>query len=388
MKACGIVVEYNPFHNGHKYHLDKAKELSKADVIVAVMSSNFVQRGEPAIIDKKQRTIEAIKNGVDLVVELPFLYTVENADLFAKFSVSILNKLKVSNICFGSETGDTEAFLNKYEHSSILLPHLDFKIQDLMDEGYAYPKAMSMALEEIDSYKLEEPNDILGLSYYKEIVKNKYPIDIITIKRTNDYNSIEVKGDVISATALRNQVKLGNDVSRYTSMAKELKENPNVFLEDYFDIFKYKILSTSAEDLRKIHLVSEGIENLFKKQIKTSTTMDEFIKKCSSKRYTFARIKRTIVHIFANTQKEYAKEYLNKDISYIRVLGFNKKGKEYLNTIRKEIEIPVISKFKSKSFKVLSNEKDVTYVYASKIKEPHRTKIYDEEHFIFPIRMD
>ena len=171
MKICGIIVEYNPFHNGHLHHLNKTRELTNADIVIAVMSGNFVQRGEPAIIGKEARVKEALRQGIDLVVELPFLYAVENANIFASYALSILNHLGVNQICFGSETGDTKDFLDRFENSSLLSPHLDFRVSDLMDEGYAYPKAMAIALEEIDDFKLETPNDILGLAYYSEIKK-------------------------------------------------------------------------------------------------------------------------------------------------------------------------------------------------------------------------
>lgn len=386
MKVCGIIVEYNPFHNGHLYHLNKSKEITKADVVVAVMSSNFVQRGEPAIISKKKRVEEAIKQGVDLVVELPFLYSVESADIFAKYALSILNHLKVNNICFGSETGNTKEFLEKYEDSSLLTPHLDFLVSDLMDEGHSYPKAMSLALEQINHFKLETPNDILGLAYLREIKKNDYPIKIHTIKRSNDYNSLSIKEDIISATAIRNAIIKGIEIDKFTSMAKDLKENTNVYLEDFFNILKYKIISSSAEELSQIHLVNEGIENLFKKEIIKSKTMDDFIKRCVSRRYTFARIKRTIVHILCNTKKEFAQQYLSKDISYIRVLGFNDIGQKYLASIRKEMQVPILNKFRGKSFSLLQNEKMITYVYASNMKEPFKSKLYEEEHSLFPIK--
>ena len=384
MKACGIVVEYNPLHNGHIYHIQKAKEISKCDILIAVMSSNFVQRGEPAIIDKKSRVIESLKQGIDIVIELPFMYTVENADIFAKYAVSILNKMKVESICFGSETGETKDFMEKYENSSILLPHLDFLVSDLMNEGFSYPKAMSLALEEIDSYKLEQPNDILGLSYYKTIKLNNYPIKIHTIKRTNDYKSLTIDSNIASATAIREYVRNNKDVKEYTPMYKRLSEGSLVFLEDFFEILKYKIISSSNEELRSIHLVNEGIENLFKKKIEEAENMEDFIKKCTSKRYTFARIKRTIVHIICNTKKEFANEVLSKDVSFIRLLGVNSKGKEYIASIRKDMEVPIISKFKAKSFKLLKHEKTITYIYSSLLKE-EKNKYYEEEHYIFPI---
>ena len=130
MKACGIIVEYNPLHNGHLYHLKKSKELSNCDIVIGVMSPNFVQRGEPSIVSKKERVEAALKAGVNIVVELPTLYAVENANIFAKYALQILNGLMVDSICFGSESGDTKSFLDKDSKSSLLTPHLDFLVSD------------------------------------------------------------------------------------------------------------------------------------------------------------------------------------------------------------------------------------------------------------------
>lgn len=385
MKACGIVVEYNPLHNGHLYHLQKSKELSKCDIVIGVMSPNFVQRGEPSIVSKKERVKAALDAGINIIVELPTLYAVENANIFAKYALNILNELKVSSICFGSESGDTQEFLAKYSKSSLLTPHLDFLVSDLMDEGYAYPKAMALALKQMDEIRLETPNDILGLAYYNEVKKNNYPIDIHTIKRVNNYKDDSLNYENVSAKAIREVLKNNKDVKEYTPMSfnEEL-----FYLDDYFSLLKYKILTMSVEELNGIHLVEEGIENLFKKKIVESHTMDEFINACVCKRYTFARIKRTIVHILLNTKKDFAKEVLSQNIKYIRLLGFDSKGSEYLKEKRKEIEVPVLSKFRGNSFSLLQYEKQATYTYASIKSEEFRSKLYEEEHFLFPIRKD
>ena len=386
MKATGIIVEYNPFTNGHKYHLEKVKELTNSDVIVGVMSSFFVQRGEPAIVSKQERVKMALEAGVDVVVELPFIYGVESSDYFCKYSMSILNHLHVSEICFGSETGDTQAFLNKYNNTQIVQPHLDFLVSDLMDEGYSYPLAMSKALAIIDGYKLETPNDILGLGYLKEIRKNNYPIKVNTYLRDNNYNSEEISVDSISASGVRKLIKTNQNIENYTPFYKEIENMEKYYLDEYFDILKYKILTTSSEDLKLIHLVDEGIENLFKKKILLANNMEDFINLCISKRYTYARIKRTLIHILVNTKKDFAKKFLNMDITYIRLLGVSDKGQEYLNEIRKEMEVPLLSKFRGKSFPVLQFEKQVNYVFNSIKSNDIRNDEYEKEHYIYPLR--
>lgn len=384
MKACGIIVEYNPLHKGHIYHLNKSKELTKSDIVIGVMSPNFVQRGEPSIVSKKERVKAALDAGVNIVVELPTLYAVENANIFAKYALQILNELKVNSICFGSESGDTASFLEKYSKSSLLTPHLDFLVSDLMDEGYSYPKAMSMALKQMDEIRLETPNDILGLAYYNEIKNNNYPIEIHTISRVNNYNDDSLNYENVSAKAIREALKKSIDVKKYTPMNLD---GDLFYLNEYFDLLKYKILTMNVEELNNIHLMEEGIENLFKKKIVDSHNMDQFIQACVSKRYTFARIKRTIIHILLNTKKDFAKEMLSENVKYIRLLGIDNKGSEYLKEKRKEIEVPVLSKFRGNSFSLLQYEKQATYTYASVKNEEFRSKLYEEEHFIFPIRI-
>lgn len=388
MKAAGIIIEHNPFTNGHKIHIEKTKELTKCDLIVGVMSSFFVQRGEPAIISKENRVKLALESGIDIVVELPFLYSVESSDYFCKYALQILNELKVDSICFGSETGDTKQFLEKYEHTSIVQPHLDFLVSDLMDEGNSYPYAMSKALEIIDSYKLETPNDILGLGYYKEIKKNNYPIKIKTYYRKDNYNNENITIESISASGVRKLIKENQDISKYTPYSSEIKNMEKYYLDDYFSLLKYKVISMSSEELKQIHLVDEGIENLFKKQIIKAKTMNEFIDLCISKRYTYARIKRTIIHILANAKKDFAKQFLNSDITYIRLLGVSNKGQEYLKQIRKEMNVPILSKFRGNSFPLLQLEKRINYVYNSIKNNIFSNEEYEKEHYIYPLRKD
>ena len=386
MRASGIVIEYNPFTNGHKLHLQKVKELTNGEVIVGVLSSCFVQRGEPAIISKENRVKLALAAGVDVVVELPTLYGVESSDYFCKYALEILNALKVSSICFGSETGDTEMFLNKYHSSKIVQPHLDFLVSDFMDEGESYPKAMAKALEIIDSYKLETPNDILGLGYLKEIEKNNYPIEIYTYKRKDNYNSEIIDKDNVSATGVRKLIKDNKSIEEYSDYANQIADMEKYYLDDYFELLKYRLLTNSSEDLADIHLVDEGIENLFKRKILEVDNMQDFINACVSKRYTFARIKRTIVHILLNTKKDFAKRFLSKSITYVRLLGCSEKGEEYLKSIRKDLDIPLLSKFRGNSFPLLQFEKQVNYVYNWNKSSSYANEEYKKEHYIYPIR--
>ena len=245
---------------------------------------------------------------------------------------------------------------------------------------------MSKALAIMDSFRAETPNDILGLGYLKEIKNNNYPINIFTYKRENNYNDENINDNSVSASALRKLIKDNKDISAYTPWTQEINNARKHYLEDYFDILKYKLLTTSREELTSIHLVNEGIENLFIKKIIESSSMEEFINKCVSKRYTFARIKRTIIHILLNTKKEFAKDVLNKDVTYIRILGTNKKGQEYLNEIRKEVEVPILSKFRGNAYPVLQFEKQANLVYNIALSQNVINEEYNKEHYLYPIR--
>ncbi|MCR5068143.1 MAG: nucleotidyltransferase family protein, partial [Erysipelotrichaceae bacterium] len=250
MKATGIVAEYNPFHYGHKYHLQKARELSGADVVVAAMSGNFVQRGEPAIIDKWQRVSCALENGADLIFEIPFAFVCQAASQYGKAAVDILAKAGVSSIVFGSETGNLEELL---EIASLSFNVDNFK--ENMKKGYSYPASYGYMA---DSYG---PNDILAISYLKAL--QNYPdITPFCIKRTNEYNDLKLSGEHASARAIREALLRGVDVSAYTPMAKQLAASPQVRLADYFQMIRTRLLTSTPEELRDIFLVDEGIENL------------------------------------------------------------------------------------------------------------------------------
>ena len=384
MKPVGLIVEYNPLHSGHIFHLNKAKELSGADISIAVMSGQFVQRGEPSIISKEEKVKAALQAGVDLIVELPFIYAVENADIFAERAIEILTKLNVKDFCFGSESGDTQEFIQKYNEKEFLAPRLDEVLRVYLKQGFSYPAAKSKALYDIHEFYLETPNDILGYAYLKAIEKHNYDITPHIYKRENNESSFDLTSIYPSAKAIRNALKENKDVSSSTPI--DFSKVNTVDFEDYIDLLKYKLTSTSPLELNKIHLVDEGIEYLMTNKIKEAKSMKEFIDLCTSKRYSGARIKRTIIHILNNTLKEEAKEMLSKPIEFIRVLGFNQKGANYLSSIRKDIEIPVLNRFAGKDYPSLRIDLKASDVYFSILKEPLRSNEQQKELYLFPIR--
>ena len=239
--AVGIICEYNPFHNGHIYHLEKVKEIAKDEPIILVLSGNFTQRGNLSIIEKYDKAKIALEYGVDLVVELPFQFATQSSDFFAKGSIKLLNELKCNKIVFGSESNDVKELINL---ANIQLNNKEYEtlVKKELDKGINYPTAMSNALNKLTNNTITTPNDLLGLSYVKEIIKNKYNIEPITIKRTNDYNSKKLDKKITSATSIREAIKNKVDISS-TLPKKALDKIRNIDEDKYYNLLKYKIIS-------------------------------------------------------------------------------------------------------------------------------------------------
>ena len=354
MDKIGIICEYNPFHNGHLYHINKIKELFPDSMIILVMSGNFTQRADASIINKWDKTEIALKNDIDLVVELPFEFTIQSADFFAYGAVNILNYLNVDYLVFGSESNDID---NLKEIANIqLTSKYNNLVKEYTKKGINYATSLSKALEEFGYKDIKNPNDILAISYIRELKKINSKIEPISIKRTNDYNSKELTDNISSATSIREHIK-DTDIKKYIpDNVHPYLNNKLYFIEDYFPLLKYKILS-EIDYLDKYFNVEEGIEGKIKKVIYSSDSYNELIINIKSKRYTYNKIKRLLLCILIGFTKEDAKKH--REIKYIRVLGFNKKGRNYLNKIKKEISIPIYTNFK----KEMSLELKVTSIY-------------------------
>ncbi len=353
MNAIGIIAEYNPFTNGHLYHLNSIKEKYPEHAIILIMSGNFTQRGIPTIIDKFKRTEIALKLGVDLVIELPYPFATEAADFFAYGAITLLENLNVEKIVFGSESNNTDD-LELIAKTQIDNNELDKLVKIYSKLGYNYPTALSQSIFDLTGKKITTPNDLLGVSYIKTILKNNYKIKYETIKRTNDYH----KG-IDSATSIRKLLKNNDDVKDFVPKLELDYLHDFHFIDDYFDILKYKIITEN--DLSIYQTVDEGIDKLLKKEITNAKNIDDFIKLIKSKRYTYNKITRMLNHILCNFTKEKAKSF--KEIKYIRILGLNKTGRTYLNTIKKDITIPLISKLLREKDDMLEFELETTKIY-------------------------
>ncbi len=366
----GIIGEFNPFHNGHKYFIDKIKEKYPNSFIILVMSGNFTQRGIPSIYDKWDKSEIVLNNGVDLVVELPFVFATQSADYFAKGSIEILNYLGVDKIIFGSESNDIDTLkeIAKIQNND----SFDTLVKLYCKNGYNYPTALSMAIEESIGKKITTPNDLLGISYIKEIINNNYDIEIDTIKRTNDYHDTNIDDNISSATAIREAIKNNIDYTNQVPKNSLKYYNDLHFIDDYYDILKYKIIT--EDDLYKYQTVSLDIIPKLKKEILNVNNIDELIKRVKSKNDTYNKISRMLLHILCNFTKEIANKF--KDITYVRVLGFNKNGKNYLNSIKKDLDVPIISKITREKDPMLEFEINTTKIYDLIYNEGLFTKEY------------
>lgn len=347
MDIVGIICEYNPFHNGHIYHLKKIKELYPNSLIILVMSGNFSQRGIPSIINKWDKTEIALNYGVDLVIELPFVFASQGADIFAKGSISILKELNANYLVFGSESNDSNELM---ELAKLTINNKEYekKVKYYLSLGkYNYPTSLNLALKDVSKKELSKPNDLLGFSYIKEIIRQKTNIKPITIQRTNEYHDINLNSDISSATSIRKafleKEEWKNQVPKET--VQKMKKS-NFLLNNYFPYLKYKIIT--SKDLSIYQTVDEGIENRLKKVIYDSTSFENLIEKLKTKRYTYSKISRMLIHILCNFTKEQAKN--QSEIEYIRILGYSKNGKEYLNKIKKDIDISLKENFDSKIY--------------------------------------
>lgn len=364
MKTIGIISEYNPFHNGHKYHIQETKRQFEADNIVCIMSGSFVQRGEPAILDKWSRTKMALNGGADLVIELPFVYACQPAEIFAFGAVNIFNNLGIiDGICFGSELGDTailrsiaELLLNEPEEfSSLVKQHLK--------SGNTYPKSVSLALEDYyqgneqaDRSIWENPNNILAIEYIKSIIQLKSNMVPYTIKRfANNYNDEEITGAIASATAVRKELQGSGITESLKSSLPDnsfeilqqdiLKGRGPVYLDGLSDILLYKIRTMTAEQIGEYISLKEGIEHRIKKAADQATNLEELLKGIKTKRYTRAFIQRLLCHLLLDLKWEDSKSFKQPGTpSYARVLGFNEKGKQLLRNIAESSQFPIINK--------------------------------------------
>ncbi len=360
MKVTGIIVEYNPFHNGHIYHIQQARSITECDVLVAVCSGNFVQRGQPAVIDKWERAKTAVANGVDLVIELPFPFALQSATYFGASAVRLLAMAKADSIVFGSETNNLEELKEISEMSF----NID-NFKENMKAGYSYPASYGFMA---DSYG---PNDILAISYLKAL--QNYPdITPYSIKRTNEYDNPELTGTISSAMAIRKALNEGKDVSSYTVMADTLTTYPEVTMEKLYPYIRTLLLTTPLEQLREIFLMDEGIENHLVKQANSCRDYASFINNATTKRYTTSRIQRTLCHLLVQNTRSFMNNLPEYD--HLRPLAYNRTGQAYLKQLQQQ-GVKIVNHFSQiiKPYREL--EYKVAVVYSMLMDSEQQEKI-------------
>lgn len=375
MRACGVIVEYNPFHNGHRYHVKQARQQSGSDVIIAVMSGNFLQRGEPAIIDKWQRAKAALANGVDLVVELPIEWSLQPADYFAKGSVAILQALGCVSLCFGTDNHSTFDYQNYGEIMIVEEERINALFQSLKNDNQTYAEKMQRVMAQLFPEwvtKTVQPNHILGLSYSRENAKYEHPMNLFPINRISQgYHSQSLETTIASATAIRQGLAKKQAISH--TVPQETLDglaSYHVFWESFWPLLKYELLVRSLSDLKKIYQMSEGLEHRLKKSAKIANSFDEFLAQIKSKRYTQTRLQRLCCYVLLGITVEIMDNAWEHPS--IQVLGFTEQGKEYLRQAKERCPLPILSKIGKKEEQQfgLKIRADQIYMLAnSKIQE-------------------
>ncbi|MDN4607568.1 nucleotidyltransferase [Sporosarcina highlanderae] len=365
MKATGIVVEYNPLHNGHVYHAQQAKAATNADLIIAVMSGNFLQRGEPAFVDKWARTRMALASGVDIVFELPYRFATAHAPVFAHGAIRLLDAAGCTAYCFGSEDGNVEPFQNTLNLLDKTSDEYNQEVKNAMQDGLSYPMALNRAYDAVSSgseksgrhVDLSKPNNILGFHYMQAANAISSSMIPTTIKRLGagyHEETLDVNR-VASATGIR---KSFFSTEKLDEIINFIPETTKVILtewqrerinfgnwESFYPFLRFCILRDGPVRLATIADLSEGIENLIYRAAQTNDTFQSFMESTKSKRYTWTRIQRMLTHILTGFTTEMRSGM--DEPAYLRLLGMTDKGRSYLSSIKKDLPLPLISKVAS-----------------------------------------
>lgn len=338
MKTAAVICEYNPFHNGHRYLNDRIKH-DYADATVAIMSTSFTQRGDVAVFDKFTRAKTALNNGVDLVVELPVVYAVSNAEIFAKNGVAIAKNLNADLLCFGSEKGDID--LINSAAKALQSERVNDRIKEHMSLGNNYPVSLQKALCECCGEKISNavntPNDVLGVEYCKAALSTQ--ITPVAIKRYKvDHDSSAVNENFASASMIRQMLENKESAERFLPQNAQICDC--AFISRLEKVIMYKLRTMTPESIKQLPDVSEGLENRIFSSVLKSTSVNELLDNIKTKRYTMARLRRILIYALLDIDKNIQKI----PVPYIRVLGFNDKGAQILKGAKSTSNIPIITK--------------------------------------------
>ena len=428
MKVIGIITEYNPFHNGHKYHIEEAKKITGADYVIAVMSGNFVQRGHPAIMDKYTRSMIALNNGVDIILELPVCYATSSAEYFALGAVTLLDRLGIVDyICFGSESGDIKVL----EKAAKLFNNQGDDFQDYISsyikKGLSYPVARAKATSKVLSLDgsdssnhdlidaISEPNNILGIEYIKALYKINSSMKPITINRKDAHyhdkniNYLETKVDLpghdlnpnytfSSATAIRGIIEDTDNLSGLHSIKDSVPQNVfdyfkskykityPITIKDFESIIKYKLLYEDNQELSSYLDLSPDMADRIKHIDLINTNIQDIIENIKTKNITLTRVNRALIHVLLNIKSDDILKFTKDDIIYYaRILGIKKEASHLIRKIKNSERLPIITKLSKaheqlnpSGMKMLNQDILAAHLYNQAVYKKFKTTIPNE----------
>ena len=350
MKICACVAEYNPLHLGHLKHIDYMKSVLQAEKLVVIMSGDFTQRGEPAVMNKYKRARQAIIAGADVVIELPAVFATGNAETFARGAINLLCDLNVADaICFGAETADKDKFVKLATAMNDESKEFKKALKANLADGVSLAKAKFNALKasgasDLDESLISSPNNILGLEYVKALLKRESSLEIYPLKREGaDHNDVTFKKGVTSATSIRSVIR----AAQFKRLKKSLPPFVYGELNDYpfaFDkLIMASVLSASPEKLAEIADCTEGLENRIKALSKDNRTVDALVEKVSTKRYPSTRVRRILLANFLGIKADFVKECLNSKL-YAKLLAVNSDSKDVISMLSAKSTIPVLTR--------------------------------------------
>lgn len=402
MQAVGIVVEYNPFHNGHAYHLIQAKQAAQADIAIAVMSGSFLQRGEPAMVDKWTRTKMALASGVDIVIELPYVYSTASATDFAKGAIALLSAIGCDSFVFGSEDGTIQPFLNTYHLIKQHRDEYDAFIRTSLQTGASFPKSLHYAYDQLTQkypstyINLAQPNNILGFHYIEAADRLGSSIKPLTIPRiaAGYHDDLQEGATIASATGIRKELAETGSLHGVKNVLPKASyeylcnwhESYAQFAswEAFWPLLQFTIIRHSPNELTRYAEVTEGIEHALLKAAKTSNTFKNFMEKIKSKRYTWTRLQRMLTHIYTGFTKEQLHTFDTP--STIRLLGMTSQGQQYLGQHKKEFTLPLVSRVASTDDKMLAIDLHASEIYNFSVEYSNAPHKLPKDYQTPPIR--
>ena len=358
LKAIGIITEYNPFHNGHLHQIELVKNCFTGRPVICVMSGNFVQRGEPAIWNKRERAKAALLCGADMIIEIPIVFATASAEYFADYALGLLDCLGcVDYLCFGSEAGETEILEKAARLLSAEGYSFKAELKARLGEGYSYPAARHMALQYLlpeASSVLDKPNNILGIEYIKAIIKQGSDIKPFAIKREGEgYHSLDYTKKLSSAKAVRAALRAGHSGPPGIPEALKLFYRELIGQRDFHDfdrlssVLGYIVKTRSPEYLAGILDVDEGLHNSIIEAFGKKALISDVLDCLKSKRYAYTRLSRALLHILLDISKEEFSGFSRSGPHYVRVLGFRKESEYLLSHISKSAKAPLITGLKN-----------------------------------------